>query len=139
VRTAVLVAALLLAGCGGGGGRSPEQVARAWSAALDRNDNEAAARLFAADAEVVQNGLIVLATHHDALVWNAALPCGGRIVAVQPQEGGRVLVVFDLTERPGHRCDAPGRRAAALFRVAHGKIDLWHQVPPPATAGGESV
>jgi len=41
-RIAILLAALLLAGCGSHKAQSAEQVARSWSAALDRNDNEAA-------------------------------------------------------------------------------------------------
>jgi hypothetical protein len=43
-----------------------------------------------------------------------------------------VLVVFDLTERPHHQCDAPGAQAAALFQVDHGKIVLWHQTAVPS-------
>ena len=42
-----------------------------------------------------------------------------------------MLVVFHLTDRPGHRCDAPGSDAAAVFRVEHGKIVLWHQTDVP--------
>jgi hypothetical protein len=44
----------------------------------------------------------------------------------------RVLVVFDLTERPHHQCDAPGAQAAPLFQVDHGKIVLWHQTAVPS-------
>ena len=137
-RIAVLLAALvLLVGCGGHQPRSAEQVARDWSAALDRNDNEAAALLFANDARVVQNGELTLTTHADAVSWNAALPCGGQIVSITRQGANDVLVVFRLEDRPRHACDGPGSQAAALFRVRDGKIVLWHQtdVPPPSGDG----
>jgi hypothetical protein len=138
-RGAILLAMVVLAaGCGGHAAPSPERVARDWSAALDRNDNEAAARLFADDATIIQGGELVLRDHAAAVQWNAMLPCGGSILSVRPQGKTDVLVVFRLGERPQHRCDGPGTRTAALFRVEDGKIVLWHQtqVPQP-DAGGE--
>jgi limonene-1,2-epoxide hydrolase len=135
---AILLAVAALAACGGHGSRSPESVARAWSAALDRNDNESAARLFADDAKVVQDGELDLRDHAEAVQWNAMLPCGGTITSVTAQSKIDVLVVFKLTERPQHRCDGPGTRAAALFRVRDGKIVLWHQTQaPPESSSGE--
>ena len=128
---AILACTVACAACGGGGGRSPEAVARAWSAALNRSDDAAAAKLFAPSAEVVQGGALVLRTRADAVAWNAALPCGGRITRVERRGKSQVLVVFRLTNRPGHRCDAPGADAAAVFEVEDGKIVLWHQTPPP--------
>jgi limonene-1,2-epoxide hydrolase len=135
---AILGAAAVLAGCGSGPARSPEAVARAWSAALNRADDEAAARLFARSAEVVQDADFVFRTHDDAVVWNASLPCGGAITRVVRQGRDQVLVVFRLKERPGHRCDAPGATAAAVFRVHDGKIVLWHQTRPPGEAPAPS-
>ena len=88
--------------------------------------------------EIIQNGVIVLRTHGDAVRWNAALPCGGRITRVIRQRRDQVLVVFRLTERPGHHCDAPGIEAAAVFRVEHGKIVLWRQTVPPDTTPAPS-
>jgi xanthine/CO dehydrogenase XdhC/CoxF family maturation factor len=128
---AILLAVPALAACGGHKGASPEAVARAWSAALDRSDNEAAAALFAKGAQVIQSDEITLDTHDDALAWNRALPCGGRIKKVIRRAPDEVLVVFLLDERPRHTCDAPGADAAAIFRVEHGKIVLWHQTVPP--------
>jgi limonene-1,2-epoxide hydrolase len=128
---AILALAVALAGCGTAA-RSPEDAARAWSAALNRSDNEAAAKLFAPNTRIIQNGEIVLRTHRDAVRWNAGLPCGGRISRVIRQRKDQVLVVFGLTERPGHQCDAPGLDAAAVFRVENGKIVLWRQTNPPA-------
>jgi limonene-1,2-epoxide hydrolase len=133
----LLSVALALTACGAHKTASAEDVARSWSAALDRNDNEAAARLFASDAKIVQAGELVLHTHTDALRWNQALPCGGSIVSVTAQGKDEVLIVFTLGERPRHRCDGPGSKAAAIFRVKDGKITLWHQtaVPQPDGAG----
>ena len=137
-RGAILLAVLALTACGGHAGASPASVARAWSAALDRNDNEGAARLFADDAKIVQDGELVLRDHAAAVRWNAMLPCGGSIVSVTTQSKTDVLVVFELGQRPLHRCDGTGTRAAALFRVEEGKIVLWHQTQAPqANAPGE--
>jgi limonene-1,2-epoxide hydrolase len=138
---AILLAAALLAGCGGSHRhRSATAIVRSWSAALDRNDNEAAARLFADGAHVVQDTELVLANHHDAVRWNASLPCGGSIVSLAQQGESQILAVFRLEERPGHRCDGPGTMAAAIFRVSGGKIVLWHQTGvPPSDEGGTSV
>jgi len=125
--TALALAALALAGCGGHRTASAEQVARAWSAAIDRNDNEAAARLFDDGALIVQNGALTFETHADAVRWNAGLPCGGRITHLEVQGKDAVVAQFELTERPQHSCDAPGGAAAALFQVKNGKIVVWHQ------------
>lgn len=133
----VILIALALAGCGGHTSATPTQVARSWSAALDRNDNEAAGLLFADGAEIVQDGALTLRTHADAVRWNASLPCGGRIITLELRSKTQVLVVFVLTERPHHACDAPGGKAAAVFQVRNGKIVLWHQtdVPPQLAPG----
>ena len=125
--TAITLTALALAGCGGHKSASAEQVTRAWSAALNRDDNEAAARLFADGALIVQNGSETLETHADAVRWNAGLPCGGRITRLELHGKDEVVAQFELTERPQHSCDAPGGAAAAVFRVRDGKIIVWHQ------------
>jgi hypothetical protein len=106
---------------------------RAWSRALNANDNEAAAALFAPRARVVQPGVDVRLTPQLAVAFNASLPCGGRITDLRVK-GDRVTATFALTERPGHRCDAPRQKAAALFVVRRGLIVRWQQVPvPPPT------
>ena len=132
-----LVPLLLASGCGGGKARSPEQVVRAWSDAVNANRNDAAADLFAADAKVVQSEELVLHTHADAVRWNEALPCAGAIDSVTTRDNGDLLVTFTLGERPQHRCDGPGSEAAAIFRVAGGKISLFHQTDVPG--GGTPV
>jgi limonene-1,2-epoxide hydrolase len=125
----VLLAALALA-APAGSALSPAAVVRAWSKALNRNDNEAAANLFAANAVVVQPGYrLVLKTHKLAVIWNSGLPCAGTITSIRVV-GTSVTANFRLGERPKHKCDAPGQPAAALFRVRQGKITFWQQVPP---------
>jgi limonene-1,2-epoxide hydrolase len=119
---------LLVAGCGGNGDRSPAGVVRAWSAALNASDNEGAARLFARDARVVQGtDVLVLHSHEDAVLWNASLPCSGKIVALV-RRGYDVTATFLLADRKESICDGPGQEAVAIFRVRRGRIVLWHQL-----------
>jgi limonene-1,2-epoxide hydrolase len=138
-RFAILALPLVLGACGSHPARSAEDAARTWSAALNASDNETAANQFAPNTEIIQDGEIVLQTHRDAVRWNAGLPCGGRITRVIRQRTDQVLVVFRLTERPGHHCDAPGLKAAAVVRVEDGKIVLWRQTNPPDEAQAPSV
>src|SRR5205823_3718568 len=55
---ALLAAVALVTGCGSGS-PSAESVVRAWSAALNGDDNNTAASLFAQGAKVVQNGHVL--------------------------------------------------------------------------------
>ena len=128
---AILLALLALTACGGHKTASPGAVVRTWSAALDRNDSEAAGSLFADGSQVIQSGVLTLPAHADAVQWNSGLPCGGVITLLEPRSGGQILAIFTLTDRPKHRCDAPGTKAAALFQVRNGKIVVWHEVPVP--------
>ena len=131
-----LLALLALAGCGSG---SPdaESVVRAWSQALNTGDNNTAGKLFARGAEVVQgNAVLTLRTEHDAIAWNAGLPCSGRILSIHTR-GETATATFLLGDRPHSRCDGPGDRATAIVKVVRGKIVLWHQTgssaqPPPS-------
>jgi len=138
---AILLGVLALTACGVQKTASAPDVVRAWSAALDRNDNEQAARLFAGGAQIIQNGELTLVTHADAVRWNAALPCGGRISHLEVRGKTQVLAVFELQERPQHRCDTNGGQAAAIFEVENGRIVLWHQtaVPDAFTPGGQVI
>jgi predicted SnoaL-like aldol condensation-catalyzing enzyme len=126
-RAAVALCFVLLAiGCGGS--QSGEDVVRAWSEALNAGDNEAAAELFAPGAQIIQGGQMVrLETRDDAVAWNASLPCSGRIVDVET-DGDTVTATFVLDDRTTSPCDAPGAQATAAFRIADGKIVLWHQL-----------
>jgi limonene-1,2-epoxide hydrolase len=121
-----LAAILLLAGCGGGS-PSAESVVRAWSAALNQDDNNTAGSLFATGAEIVQNGhVLTLRNRHEAVAWNSALPCSGRIVSIQ-SHGQTATATFVLGNRRHSQCDGPGQETTAIFRVVRGKIVLWHQ------------
>jgi limonene-1,2-epoxide hydrolase len=118
---------------------SPAAVVRAWSNALNANDNEAAGRLFAKNARVVQGTLDArLPTQAVAAVFNSTLPCAGRIVAMQVA-GSAVVATFVLGHRPKHTCDGPGQKAAALFVVKNGKITLWEQVAVPKAPSGPTA
>jgi limonene-1,2-epoxide hydrolase len=133
-RAAVLLAlaAALAAPAAAAAAAKPEQVVRAWSRALNADDNDAAASLFARNAEVVQGQVgFRLATHALAVIWNDGLPCSGTIVSLRV-DGARVVATFLLGERPGHQCDAPGAKATAVFEIRDGKIVRWEQIPNPA-------
>jgi limonene-1,2-epoxide hydrolase len=136
VRRALLPlgAILLLTSCGSGS-PSAESVVRAWSAALNQDDNDTAGSLFAKDAEVVQNGqVLTLHTRHDAVAWNSALPCSGRIVSIHTR-GQTATATFVLGNRRHSRCDGPGQEATAIFKVVRGKIVLWHQTSAQGPTG----
>jgi limonene-1,2-epoxide hydrolase len=140
-----VVLAALTAGCGGGKAHSTPatpalasaaRIARSWSTALNADNNDRAADLFAPGARVVQGGyVLVLHTHADAVRWNAALPCSGRIVRIDVH-GNTATAEFVLGDRRASACDGPGRRAKAEFRIRGGKIVLWRQLAttqaPPA-------
>jgi len=131
---ALATTGLLLAGSASAAARppSPKVVVRAWSAALNRSDNEAAGSLFAKNAVVVQNGLrLVLSTHHLAVLWNEGLPCAGHIEKLTAVKKTFVDAIFLLGARKGIKCDAPGVRARAVFKIVNGKITYWIQLAVP--------
>lgn len=110
---------------------SPATIVRAWSKALNANDNAGAAALFARGARVIQPGVDVpLTSRALAVAFNASLPCAGHIVSIRVR-GNRATATFLLGERPKHHCDGPGEKAAAVFTVRKGKIVRWQQVPVP--------
>jgi len=128
----------LLAGCGSTP-PSPESVVRAWSQELNSGDNEGAAKLFAPGAEVVQAGTAIrLNTHAEAVAWNTALPCSGRLVSIKTT-GDTTRATFVLGNRAKKTCDGPGQRATAIFRVRNGKIVLWHQTSSAPAPVGPAV
>ena len=139
MRLVVALALVALTACGGGDDPSAESVVRAWSQAVNADDNAAAARLFADGARVVQDGDVrVFGSFAEAQMWNAALPCSGRIVALR-SNGNAVRATFVLGHRVRARCDGPGARVSTLFHVEEGKIVLWHQLEPGLQPDDESV
>jgi limonene-1,2-epoxide hydrolase len=135
---ALLLAAGVLTGCGSS---SPdaESVVRAWSQALNEGDNDTAGKLFAPGAQVIQGGsVLTLKTQQDAVAWNAALPCSGRILSIRSR-GQTATATFLLGNRPHNTCDGPGQRATAIVKVIRGKIVLWHQTGQPGAPQPPSV
>jgi SnoaL-like protein len=136
---ALLALTLALGGCGGGGTSSPEEVVRSWSEALNADDNDGAADLFASGAEVIQAGRSYhLSRHDEAVRWNASLPCNGRIVELEVDED-EVTTVFVLSDSKTMPCDAPGAKVTAIFTVRDGKIVRWEQPSAGAPAPGDVV
>ena len=126
-----VAAAALVAGCGSSS-PSAESVVRAWSQALNSDDNKRAADLFAPGAEIIQAGRVLrLRTHAEAVAWNSALPCTGQNVSITA-DGQTATATFELGDRQPKSCDGPGKRATAIFRIVKGKIVLWHQTDSPA-------
>lgn len=114
-------------------------MARAWSNAINTGDNDAAAGLFADDAQIVQPGQVTrLHTHAEAVAWNAALPCSGTILEVVDADE-TATVTFRLGNRPSGTCDGPGATVRAIFRVRKGKIVLWHQLGNETAPGTQSI
>jgi hypothetical protein len=130
--------AVAVAGCGGTddpdperrpAAPSPEAVVRGWADDMRRSDVDAATDRFAVPA-IVANGTpeIRLETRKQVRFFNETLPCGGRVVRTR-RHHGLVIATFELTERPGSRCDGTGSRAKTAFEVRDGKIVRWLRVP----------
>ena len=137
VRCAVLALVLAPAATAGGvdSPAATKRVVHAWSNRLNAYDNAGAARLFARPAVFVQSsGALRLRTYADIALWHKLLPCAGRIVSISV-EGEYATAVFVLANGKHRRCDAPGQKAAAVFRVHRGRIVSWAQVPVPESTG----
>lgn len=134
VACALLVSLLAVPVAAAAGTDSPaaaKRVVRAWSARLNAYDNAGAARLFARPAVFVQGGAALrLETSSDIALWHSLLPCAGRVVSITVH-GDAATAVFVLANGKHRRCDAPGQKAAAVFRIRHGKILMWIQIPVP--------
>ena len=90
-------------------------------------------------AEVVQAGTTLrLETRAQAVAWNAALPCSGKIVSIKTK-GDLTTATFLLGDRPERKCDGPGQHATAVSRVHEGKIVLWHQTSAAPAPVGPAV
>jgi limonene-1,2-epoxide hydrolase len=137
VAVALLLALLPAPDAGAARTDSPaatKRVVRAWSTRLNAYDNAGIARLFARPAVFGQAGAVLrLETYADIALWHSLLPCAGRIVSIAVK-GEAATAVFVLANGRHRRCDAPGQKAAAVFRVHNGKIVSWVQVPVPEAA-----
>lgn len=133
--------ALAVAGCDGdydGGAprpERPEQVVRAWIAALNAGDFDRAAGLFARGAIVEQTQQVRLPDRAAAEAFNRGLPCRADVTDIEG-EGGRLLADFRLREGRDGQC-AEGGSAQVRFVIRDGKIREWRQIPSRPIAPGE--
>jgi hypothetical protein len=105
-----------------------EKVIRGWNAAINDDDNEAAAAFFVEGAEIEQSGQkFTIASKDIAVKWLSGFSCGARITSMEGTNGS-VLVQLTLEERPNHTCSAPGVPAAVEFVLSDSKIQVWRQV-----------
>jgi hypothetical protein len=143
----VCLAALALAGCGGGkattsrtshAGSTPPasgdpaavRVIRAWAAAQRSSNLDKASSYFALPS-LVSNGTppLRLRTRAEVRQFNADLPCGAQLVKTAVAAGGRYTVAtFRLVNRPGMRCDGGGAQARTAFEIRGGKIRAWLRI-----------
>ena len=163
-RAPVVLAALVLAGCGGGGGGAepkrspaassqtrtpaPERTAtpasarsdvaaiRGWADALRGGDVEKAVSFWAIPATAANGGPpFELRTRAAVRLFNQALPCGAVLESTE-RRGGFVLATFRLTERPGPgECGSgTGNRVRTAFQIRRGRIVQWLRATDPAPA-----
>jgi len=112
-----------------------KRIVREWSMRLNAYDNVGAAKLFARPATFVQSGYVLqFDSGANIVLWHRRLPCAGRIVSITVR-GEYATAVFVLRNGTHRRCDAPGVKAAAVFRIRAGKILSWTQIPVPAPSG----
>ncbi len=131
---AVLVAAPVAGAAHADSPAATKRIVRAWSKHLNAYDNAGVARLFARPAVFAQGAAVLrLETYPDIALWHSLLPCAGRIVSIAVK-GETATAVFVLANGKHRRCDAPGQKAAAAFRIHKGKIVSWVQVPVPVPA-----
>ena len=125
----LVVLAVAAAGCGGSSHRTPAEVVRAWSAALNRGDEEAAAALFGPNAVFVAGDYqTVLRTREQALAFHREMVWCGPIVRLRAHSD-EVEAQFSLASRPNAHCERGGReRGSVYFRVRDGKIVFFDQI-----------
>jgi hypothetical protein len=137
-RLLFLLCAALVGGCGRGSGKTdepkpatPEEIVRAWSAALNSGQDKRAAALFADGAKITQGDVeYTLINAAGRFEFNSGLPCSGQIVELH-STGAEVTATFQLGERANHRCDAPGVDTTAVFTIRNGKIVAFRQLAAP--------
>ena len=119
--------------------RADVRVVRAWADTLRRGDVRGAARYFALPS-TVSNGTapLKLKTRAQARFFNRTLPCGAKLIAVEPAPHGFFIATFRLTERPGSgECGSgTGETARTAFRVRDEHITDWLRVQDIESAPG---
>jgi hypothetical protein len=138
--TLPLLAACVLAACGGEEGSRPSdaQVIRSWSRALNQGDYDRAASYFAPGAIVEQDQAFRLPGRRAAIVFNRSLPCRADITDIR-DEGSTTLASFRLREGPGGpraSCDGSAR---VRFRVREGRFREWRQLPEAPPPRGQTA
>ena len=125
----LIVLAVTAAGCGGSSQRTPAQVVRAWSAAWNHGDEEAAAALFGPKAVFVAGDYqTVLRTHDEVLAFHREMVWCGPIVRLHAH-GDDVEAQFSLASPTNGHCERGGReRGSVEFRVRDGKIVFFDQI-----------
>ncbi len=155
-----LLAALAVAGCGGGSdkpsastttskqptapraapaspGKAPSDAAaiRDWSRSLNAGEYDRAASYFARNAIVQQSRTIRLPNHAAAVLFNRTLPCRADVTTIE-DEGATSLASFKLRRGPGGACKGSAR---VRFRIKRGKFTEWRQLAEPAAPPGTSA
>jgi hypothetical protein len=125
----LIVLVVTATGCGGSSPRTPAEVVRAWSAAVNRGDDEAAAALFGSRVVFVAgDSRWVLRTRAQALAFNRAIGWCGPIVRLA-RDGGEMVAQFSLASRSSGHCERGGReRGSVAFRVREGEIVFFDQI-----------
>lgn len=143
-RAWILVALVLLAGCGGGDdqpappGQPPmggdEKVIRGWIGALNDRKFDEAADYFAKGAIVEQQSEFRLRDHAAAVEFNRSLPCTADLTRVSA-EGTTSLGYFRLSGGTG----GCGGSVRVRFLIVDGKIRQWRQLAPQPAPQGQTV
>ena len=147
MKRGALLAALLMAGCGGGdseprlggpqGGSAEERAIRGWSAAVNRGDFNEAAGFFAPGALVEQAREFRLRDRRAAEEFNRSLPCRAEVTDVD-REGESVVAAFRL--RPGSGpTDSCAGDARVRFRFRSGRFSEWRQLAQPSEEEGDVI
>jgi hypothetical protein len=103
-----------------------KRVIRGWADELRRGHVEEAASYFNVPADVGAPAM-TLKTDRQVEAFNAAFPCGAKLLATRRSlDPAFVVGVFRLTERPGRgKCDGTGTKAAVLFQIKREHITRW--------------
>lgn len=107
----------------------PSEIVFRWADAVAHEQNGDAADLFAPGARVVQPGRedIVLRTREDAVLFNEALLCQAKVIAMW-QEGRVLTALFRLDSRSTFACPAPLTTDLASFTIVDGRITRWERL-----------